>query len=87
MTRRTVVECAEDYRVEPDPGGFTTTDRTLAVQVARQLDRDDPLPCPGHQDFIELPILGRHPDDCDALCGRCGRAVSAQERREMEGAG
>lgn len=40
-------------------GGFTTLDPALADEVARRLDRDDPLPCPHSGDWIEVTALGR----------------------------
>lgn len=66
MTRRTVLSVPAGYAVEGD--GFTTTDRTLAEQVAAELDRIDPLPCPGHEwvEITELGDPGRR-----LMCRRC----------------
>ena len=41
--RRQVIDGPGGYRVEPD--GWTSTDRVLATEVARELDRVDSLPC------------------------------------------
>lgn len=37
--------------------GFTTHDRTLAEEVAKTLDRKEPLPCVWH-DWLEITTLG-----------------------------
>lgn len=71
--RRRVVDCDEGYRVHP--GDFTTTDRTLAVDVARRLDRDDPLPCDHDEDLIQMTAWGMPPDRWPSLCQQCGRMV------------
>lgn len=79
---RRVVEGPRGFSIEPQGGDFVTTDRVLAESVARQFDRDDPLPCPEHGDFIDLVAFGKHPEDCDAICGRCYRIVPASERTD-----
>lgn len=51
-------------------GGFVTLDPILADEVARRLDRDDPLPCPHAGDWLEVTRLGWPGPEW--LCAACG---------------
>jgi hypothetical protein len=73
--RRQVTEHRDGWTVDD----FTSSDRELAKAVARELDRIDPLPCTEHGDWIDLSQLGKHPDDQDVMCNRCGEIATRAE--------
>jgi len=66
--RRAVDEYPDGYGVAGDP--FRTSDLELARSVAKELDRIDPLPCRGHDDWVEITQWG-NPTPL-FMCGRCG---------------
>lgn len=72
--RRRVIDHPQGYGIAGED--FRTTDRTLAEQVAAELDRTDPLPCTGHE-WIEITALGdREPR---LLCKWCSATAWESE--------